>query len=313
MRIEICPVCQNNNIEFLEKFSKWDLYWCRGCDAQFWWPLKHPGQKFYEEEYDPTGVHGKAALSWGNRQFLRDSILEKGKILDIGCSFGDFLNELQKRDFEAWGIDISERSIAVAKALNLRNVYGGTIEAFSARQNVPDFDVVTFFEVIEHLDDPRSFIKHSKKVLKNGGYLVLSTPDRECWGGWHDTPPQHLFKWNEKVLQYLLRSQGFEIVKVVREPISYKYFFYRFFKSASPLSFGFVAKIKEKLRKKLVSNKSSNDIDILKNKPNTLRLVEQAAKFKIGILKILFVPAVLAGRLLGLKWQSIYIVARLEE
>ena len=122
--------------------------------------------------------------------FLRDKKIKKGSLLDIGCCYGDFLNAARKRGFEIRGIDISRRSIEAAKDLfGFKNIYAESIDLFSKRTDIPKFDVVTFFDVIEHLDDPRSFVREIAGVLKKNGLIIFSTPDRECLKGWHDYPP----------------------------------------------------------------------------------------------------------------------------
>lgn len=309
-----CPICKNSiDIKKIENYRQWDLFWCLECDAQFWWPLKHPGQKFYEESYDMTGIHNKEALGWGPKEFIKNPIAKSGRLLDVGCCSGDFLNAAQSLGFDVWGIDISRRSIAVAKVLyKLRNVYGETLESFSSRANIPKFDIITFFEVLEHLDDPMAFVNHTKSILKKGGYLVFNTPDRECLPGHRDTPPQHLFKWNEENLRYVLNAHNFNIIKTIREPISHKYFLYRFFHNHSPLSLGVVSKLKNRARNRLSVDIFKSDASILQNKPFFLKLAEAGASLKAGIFKILVSPAVFIGRLLGLKWQSIYIIAKYE-
>jgi len=315
MKPEFCPICKNkNDISFVEKFQTWDLFWCKNCDAQFWWPLKHPGQEFYEKAYDPTGNHERSALGWGNRMFLRDKKIKKGNLLDIGCSYGDFLNAARKIEFEIWGIDISRRSIEAAKNLfGFKNVYAESIDSFSKRIDIPKFDIVTFFDVIEHLDDPKSFVREVAKVLKKNGLIVFSTPDRECLKGWHDHPPQHLFKWSKKNLEFLLKSEGFNIVNFEREPVSSKFFRYYFFSSDSVMSFGIVSRLKRKFRKKINNDENQimeSDKYIINKKPFILKLVEIVALTKKIIFNTLISPIIFLLKLLGYKWQDLYIVAK---
>lgn len=312
-RTKVCPICHNNfSPEKKETFSKWSLYECRCCDVQFWSPLEHPGKQFYENEYDMVGAHGSQALSWGSREFLKDPSVKSGNLLDIGCSSGEFLIAAQQRGFAVWGIDISDRAVAAARVLyGLQNVYAEVLRTFSQRATLPRFDVVTFFEVIEHVDDPLTFISDARRLLKPGGYLVFSTPDRDCIGGWHDTPPQHLFRWNERSLRHFLHSQNFEVINVIREPISHRYFLYRFFGSDSALSLGIVSWVKKRIKIKLAASNVERDAAILKNKPLSLKLAEKGAMAKVKLFKFLIFPVVAMARLLGLKWQSIYIVAKL--
>lgn len=312
MKPKNCPICKIRKDDFdqIEIFDKWKLYSCSNCDAQFWWPLRNLGQEWYEGAYDMTG---RGELSWGSRQFLKNPPIKTGILLDIGCCAGEFLNKARGLGFGVWGIDISHSAIETAKTIyNLKDVYAETADIFSKRQDIPRFDAVTLFEVIEHLDNPLEVLTDVKKIMKRGGYLAFSTPDRECLGGWRDVPPQHLFKWNEKNLRFMLNSLGFKVVTVIREPISSKYFFYRLFKGRSPFSLGIVSKIKNKFRSRSDRGGIQGDLAILKNKPLSLKIVEAGAKLKQGIFKILFLPAVIIGRLLGLKWQSIYIVAQYE-
>lgn len=308
-----CPICKSRaNFMYKESYEVWDLYECAACAAQWWNPLKHPGRDFYEEAYDMVGSHGHTAIGWGNTQLLNSSI-PKGKLLDIGCCSGDFIHEAQSKGFDVWGIDISRRTINQAKALyGLKNVYPEKIEDFSARRDIPKFDVVTFFEVIEHIEAPYEFIQDAKKVLRPGGYMILSTPDRDCVRfGWHDHPPQHIFKWNERVLRQMLEKQGFDVVTVKREPMSYSYFIYAIFGGATPLSFGVVSKIKNILRKKAPTELTEGDSEIILNEPKILQLAKKGAEIKMKVTRVLLFPAVMVATLFRLKWQSIYVVARL--
>lgn len=311
-----CPICHNGdgNLCFIEHFEEWDLWECENCGAEWWEPLKHPGRDFYEDAYDMIGSSGEGAIGWGNTQFIKNPPVLSGKLLDIGCCSGDFISKMQDK-LDVWGIDISRRTVNLAQTLyHLKNVYPETIEQFSKRSDIPEFDVVTFFEVIEHLDRPYEFIAEVKKVLKSGGYLAFSTPDRECLNfGWYDSPPQHLFKWNEKVLRYMLETQGFEVIDVIREPISSKYFSYLFFGGASPLSLGITSGIKSLLRRNKGGNTLRADSELVSEGAAILKYAEWGAKLKKNIFTVLVSPLVLIGRILGLTWQSMYIVAKLKE
>ncbi len=307
----VCPVCGAQNPSFIEKYSRWDCYGCPVCDTQFWWPLRHPGRQFYEDAYDPTSDPTSDSLSWGSREFLAHPVSPRGTLLDIGCAYGDFMHRAEQQGFAVWGVDISARSVEAAKIrFGLRNCRTGTIGEFAREAGRPDFDVATAFEVIEHVDDPAAFVEGVAAVLKKGGYFVFSTPDRECLGGWHDTPPQHLMKWNEKSLRFLLASKGFEVVGVRREPVSAKYFIYRIFGSASPLSLGIVSRIKSRIVSRSAGAAAGGDKDLISAKPAYLSAAESLARAKAVVLKLCMAPLVLIGRFLGWHWQAIYVVAR---
>ena len=96
-----------------------------------------------------------------------------GKILDVGCGIGLFLKLARENEYEAYGVDISDEDVKYAREKFRLNVHlGDLIEA-----NYPEefFDVVTMWDVIEHLADPLYHFKEIKRILKKDGYLFILT------------------------------------------------------------------------------------------------------------------------------------------
>jgi SAM-dependent methyltransferase len=96
-----------------------------------------------------------------------------------------------------------------------------TIADFSELHAEEQFDVVTFFEVLEHQAAPVEFLQKVKACVRPGGAVALSVPNRERWLTGPDVldyPPNHFLRWNAGALTKFLRAQGFEVLSVREQP-----------------------------------------------------------------------------------------------
>ncbi len=210
---KICPVCQGKkHFEFIRSFRRgtdeYFLYQCAGCHVQFWLPFKKVLKEWYEtgNPYQARELFGsKISRGYHKKCLKRHKNFTKGtKVLDLGCGTGEFIFELKKRGCQVFGLDFDGNAIKIAKErFGLENVYAMPFEEFFQKKNLPKFDIITFFEVLEHLDNPLKFIQSAKKLLKPEGKIVLSTPCRERMmpnlNNW-DFPPHHFTRWNEQAI-----------------------------------------------------------------------------------------------------------------
>ncbi|GIW65420.1 MAG: hypothetical protein KatS3mg093_399 [Candidatus Parcubacteria bacterium] len=227
-----CPLCdfEINSDKYLEKYisdfnnQEYKLYHCLNCDGEWWEPLKIIPE-FYEEEgeiaYDLYHVGIRSIQEW-HRPFVKNFFLRQGRLLDVGCGDGVFIKEAQKLGFEVWGIDFDKKSIEVAKnKFGLKNVFPMSLEEFMnlAKEKDLKFDVITFFEVLEHQDKPKEFLEQIKILLKPEGYIAGTVPNRESvfinlYRGKYeksDLPPHHFLRFSKKVLKNFFEHQGFSI------------------------------------------------------------------------------------------------------
>ncbi|GEM_PF-1903649 len=311
-RPSFCPVCNFEGVlGEKENFGNSVLYTCPNCSVCFWWPLRHPGEKFYEESY-MFEILEERKPAWYHEQFLKHPPIPQGSLLDVGCGQGEFLNAASRRtNFDLWGIDIAKKNVDFIKEkFRLENVYNETLNTFLRRDELPKFDIVTSFEVLEHLHNPKEILGEIKQVMRPGGYLVLSVPNKERFGtideDW-DYPPNHLFRWNKRSISIFLESHGFSIVTVIEEPFSKEFFFMK-----GVFSLGLARYIKEKHGETL-SQKGGGAPLLRSERTASLVFFKNLAKIKNFLLTpVAFCIAVIM-RILGFKYWDMYVVAKLDE
>lgn len=110
--------------------------------------------------------------------FLQYSLPANAKILDVGCGNGVISRHLGKFGFNVTGIDVSEKTIEKANALNtLSNVKFITKSAEELMANGQEYDAVICSEVLEHLDHPESLLKVLNGILSSHGKLIITVPN----------------------------------------------------------------------------------------------------------------------------------------
>ena len=217
--VQVCPACQHTvPARIMEQYGKYELFECGHCELQFWEPREMPDAQWYERMYG--GRDGKLLpLEPGHKYFLADPLAKRtGTLLDIGCGTGNFLKAARAAGLEVTGTELDRNAARFANEhLGLEKVLPLTIAEFAAQCPEEKFDVVTFFEVLEHQAAPLEFLRCVTNCLKPGGQIALSVPNRDRWLTGPDVldyPPNHFTRWNAAVLKNVLSAQGFEVMSV---------------------------------------------------------------------------------------------------
>lgn len=143
------------------------------------------------------------------------SDLNSGRILDVGCSTGLFLNEMQKAGWSAQGVEPTPSAAEYAQKRFQLDVFQG----FLAEANFEpgSFDVVTFWDVLEHSFSPSQDLQITARLLRPGGLVAINipnwlSPDRRVFGPhWIGLdPPRHLYIFTRKTLNIYLKKAGFK-------------------------------------------------------------------------------------------------------
>lgn len=162
----------------------------------------------------------------------------QGRLLDVGCGNGSFLELAQQAGWEVVGVDPDPEAVAVACSRGL-DVRQGDISVLDPSKE--QFDGITMSHVIEHVHDPRTTLAFCYQLLKPGGWIWLETPNLSalghmCFGAsWRGLePPRHLVLFTRSSLQYLLETAGFQ--KVEDQP--YRPLCYGMFVSSKAIASG---------------------------------------------------------------------------
>jgi SAM-dependent methyltransferase len=155
-------------------------------------------------------------------------VAPSGTLLEIGAAYGFFLLEAELY-YEVHGVEIADEAAACARARGL-DVYTGSLDR-DAFKRIGPVDVVVMLDVIEHLEDPFATLSLCCEFLREGGAIVLTTPDfasalaRLTGRRWRNmTPPQHLWYFTHDSLKKLADATGLRIESFVhpwkRVPLS---------------------------------------------------------------------------------------------
>lgn len=221
-----CPGCTDRGSRLVESVDIFSLYQCIRCGLQFWDPTVDPNKVWYENDlfYSIRNELIPETLATKYRLFLNARSHPGGELIDIGCGTGMFAARCRDKGYSVTGIDFNVHSVSVAKNLwGLENVYSLSLDEFVSKYPDRRFDVITFFEVLEHQQSPIEFLIKVKGLLNPGGFIALSIPNRERWEllpPMNDYPPNHLTRWNVDALKGLLGSEGFVVEEIVEVPFS---------------------------------------------------------------------------------------------
>ncbi|MBN2185822.1 MAG: class I SAM-dependent methyltransferase [Candidatus Krumholzibacteriota bacterium] len=164
------------------------------------------------------------------------------RILDVGVGYGVFLHFLEKEYGlnRLFGMDPFPRSIEIAKNYSSAEIYKGDIRDEPWPVGSGLFDVISSFDVVEHLEDPGGFFRKAGKYLADGGLIIVTTPNksfpyrmRSVPGfGIRDTNPTHINVNPPRYWKRLARENGFEIVKAWKgEHLAHTRIFPRLFRN----------------------------------------------------------------------------------
>ncbi|RLC62072.1 MAG: hypothetical protein DRI79_10265 [Chloroflexi bacterium] len=136
-------------------------------------------------------------------------------LLDVGCYTGVFVEIAARHGWDAWGVEPSRWAVEQAQARGL-HVVPGTLET----ADLPEayFDVVTMWDVIEHLTDPRGALQQTYRLLKPGGLVVVHTIDIESLfarlmgARWPWLMEMHIYYFSRRTLRAMLEKCGFQVL-----------------------------------------------------------------------------------------------------
>jgi 2-polyprenyl-3-methyl-5-hydroxy-6-metoxy-1,4-benzoquinol methylase len=248
-----CQICGNNSlkpqeqeIDILETLSEWEkvvsrefpksvwnhykhieskqkLYMCSTCGFEIFLPPTSGTVDFYNTV---TAEDYYVKEKWEHIQGIKDIIkIKPRKLLDFGCGSGDFLEYLREKtpEISAKGFDYSSDAAKIARSRGFHVLSGNFPESLNLPAN-SNFDVITMFQVLEHVSEPDNIILKAKNLLKDNGFLIIGVPDNEgCVRHVPDAisnmPPHHVSRWRESIFRSGFLHLGFRVARVAKEPL----------------------------------------------------------------------------------------------
>ncbi|MGV3755635.1 MAG: class I SAM-dependent methyltransferase [Verrucomicrobiota bacterium] len=133
------------------------------------------------------------------------------KVFEIGCGPGLNLYSLYPQDCELYGMEPEAENAGIAGKRGKVPVSVGTVEAMPPELSAQQFDVITMFDVLEHIQDDASALRLVKERLVPGGCLVMTVPAYQWMWGQQDVVNLHYRRYTEGQLVMRLREAGFEV------------------------------------------------------------------------------------------------------
>lgn len=224
-----CPLCKRNRFfEPKTYFKKCGLVKCKNCSFVFMQKIP----QFYELEkiYSSYSYAEDAflpPLTVKSYETLLDEFEKfrlNNKILDVGCGRGWFLEIAKNRGWEVFGTEYSETAIKICENKGI-NIKKGFID--SSEFEGIDFDIITSFEVIEHISFPEEYVFHIHKLLRKNGLFYITTPNFNSIFRYYKKAnyhiieyPEHLSYFTKKTLTKLLKDKQFTKEKIYTSGIS---------------------------------------------------------------------------------------------
>lgn len=214
-----CPICDGTDFRHLFDKAGEPFVRCTACTLTLINPRPPFARirKHYDAAYSAAYTRKAEAKIIRARKRVARIGRESGRWLDVGCSAGFVVKAATEAGFETWGVDIEADGIAYGRdTLGLSRLSCGVLE--DQRYPAAHFDVISAYDVIEHVPDLNGFVAELARILAPDGVIDIGTPDIGHWrvphtlAQWNELKPsEHLYYFNRRTLGRLLARHGLRI------------------------------------------------------------------------------------------------------
>jgi len=234
-----CPLCGSSNVELwrsgnfdyskarVEDFKITDSDYglfpdflrCNACDLRFAREMPTVKQliQHYSGVVDPEYNQESEGRGENFIRILKlmERLRRKGDLLDVGAATGILMELAEKRGWKTWGVEASKWAFNIAEKRGLRVLNGD----FLSYPEDKKFDAITMVDIIEHMATPGKTLEKAKNLLKEGGLLVIVTPDigsftaRIMGKRWWHLRPAHVNFFSRKTIKWS-ENFGFRILRL---------------------------------------------------------------------------------------------------
>jgi 2-polyprenyl-3-methyl-5-hydroxy-6-metoxy-1,4-benzoquinol methylase len=227
-----CAICNENKVMEGFSFIHYTVCICKNCG--FRWLQPQPtdtelseiySDQYFLDEGDVEITEKVNKLKSATADLYLKQLVEgdssppsESTLLEIGCGMGDFLLEAHSKGFKVYGLEVTDYLVEFTnRRLGVTSVQKGFIETSVFPKE--SFDVVAFFDVIEHVRNPVDFMIRVNSLLKKNGRAYIVTPSLDSWSAkllgknWMEYKVEHLSYFNKKAMTLLLEKTGFHEVR----------------------------------------------------------------------------------------------------
>lgn len=233
-----CNLCNSNSTKSIMNVDGYNIVKCKECGLVYVNPrLKQKKlHEIYKKDYfsnsafkfKKLGLYGYEKYleeedyikaTFNERLKIINSYSKKARLLDIGCALGFFLEIARNDGWNAQGLEIAKFAYEYATNKLELPVMNKTLE--EAKFKSDSFDVVTIFDVIEHLPNPNGTIKEIRRILKPNGLIAITTPNigsipaKLLGKNWEEIKRvrEHIYFFSENTLKKMLEVNKFKVLK----------------------------------------------------------------------------------------------------
>ena len=221
-----CILCNSDSLLKIKGYEQHFLVKCKSC--KFVFCERIPSKEELEEHYKGYGRNDYLSpITIKRYHEILDSFepyRKNNKLIDVGCGIGYFLEAAKERGWEVYGTEFTEKAIQICSQKGIKMKKG----ILDPKNYMPEeFDIITSFEVIEHINNPIHELNSFHKLLRKGGLVYVTTPNFNsllryrlkssynniCY-------PEHLSYYTPKTLKKVFTSLGFMTIKIESTGIS---------------------------------------------------------------------------------------------
>ena len=229
---ENCYVCKADNKCKWGQDGPFCIYTCHVCGLKYVTPRLNdqelnnlynaPDRRWQiniKEYYEPTLEFRMKSIYPDRIKLIENKLKSKGKILDFGCNVGGFLKVAKDTGWDVYGIEVNKyaASQAIKRLSSPDKIHCGDLTDLNVPKNF--FDVITLWDVIEHLTNPNEILQSCYHFLSDDGIIVIDCPNSDSFefNYLHDksvgvSGDIHLSYFNQESIQFLLKQNNFEII-----------------------------------------------------------------------------------------------------
>ncbi|MEP7128066.1 MAG: class I SAM-dependent methyltransferase [Chitinophagales bacterium] len=285
---ERCLLCNNPALKALARYSMHHLVECEHCGFVFAGMI--PDTSTLLRHYE--GYGRRNYLSPITVKRYRELLVEfekfrnQNRIIDVGCGIGFFLDVAKETGWNVFGTEYTDEAIRICREKGI-SMQQGVLNAGNYEPG--SFDVITSFEVMEHINNPVEEVQKFQVLLRTGGLVYVTTPNfnslsrlllKEKWNV--IAYPEHLSYYTTTTLKKLFKDAGFSVFKIQTTGVSIT----RAKTSLSISKQAFVSATSddEKLRRTIESSRLMRNLKSAANK--TLSLFNSGDTIKATFIKM---------------------------